>query len=164
MSDFQAIQQMLEKLVIEEYSLDDDHKLSPAHIYEYLSVVMYNRRSKMDPLWNMLLVGGFRDGERFLGYVDLRGTTYQSSTIATGYGAHLAQPLLRKQVEGKEDTLTEEEARKILEDSMRILYYRDCRALNKIQIATITAKGAQITEPYTIETNWNVASYVKGYD
>lgn len=69
---------------------------------------------------------------RFLSYVDLLGTTYTASTIATGYGSYIAQPLLRKAVEGFEDVLTEEQARKILEDSMRVLFYRDARSLNKV--------------------------------
>lgn len=70
------------------------------------SKVMYERRSKSDPLWNSLVVGGVKHGKHFLGYVDYQGTTYQSSTIATGYGAYIAQPLLRKAVEGNEATLT----------------------------------------------------------
>ena len=69
---------------------------------------------------------------RFLSYVDLLGTTYTASTIATGYGAYIAQPLLRKAVEGYEDVLTEEQARKILEDSMRVLFYRDARSSDKV--------------------------------
>lgn len=68
----------------------------------------------------------------FLGYVDLLGTTYSSPTIATGYGAYFAQPLLRKAVEGRETTLTEEEARKILQECMKVLFYRDARSLNKV--------------------------------
>jgi 20S proteasome subunit beta 7 len=71
----------------------------------------------------------------FLGYVDLQGTTYQSDTIATGFGAYLAQPLLRKAVESREggvDSITEEEATKVIEDSLRVLYYRDARSLNKV--------------------------------
>lgn len=47
----------------------------------------------MNPLWNTLLVGGVRKGERFLGYVDLIGTTYTASTLATGYGAYMCVPL-----------------------------------------------------------------------
>ena len=66
--------------------------------------------------------------------MDLLGTTYTSSTIATGYGAHIAQPLLRKAVEGNEETLTEEAAIKILNDCMRVLYYRDARSLNKVKL------------------------------
>ena len=81
---------------------------------------MYNRRTKMDPLWNSLLIAGITppsdapmatlpstlapqdatppeksegsqassqtnklDGNLFLGYVDLYGTTYSSPHIAT---------------------------------------------------------------------------------
>jgi 20S proteasome subunit beta 7 len=66
--------------------------------------------------------------------VDLLGTTYSASTLATGYGAHIAQPLLRRAVEGNEDTLTEEEARKIIEKSMQVLFYRDARSLDQVCI------------------------------
>lgn len=164
LSDFQAIEQMINKLMINEYALDDQHKLYPAHIYEYLSNVMYNRRSKFDPLWNSLIVAGFQNGQSFLGYVDLKGTTYKANTIATGYGAYLAQPLLRKHVEGRENDLTEEEAKKILEESLRVLYYRDCCSSNLVQIATVTAQGAKVSDPYYLDTNWSVAKYVRGYD
>lgn len=64
--------------------------------------------------------------------MDLKGNSYQSKTIATGFGAYLAQPMLRKAVEGNEDTLTENEARKLLEECMKVLYYRDARSLNKV--------------------------------
>lgn len=71
---------------------------------------------------------------RFLSYVDLLGTTYSASTLATGYGAYIAQPLLRKAVEGRENELTEEEARQIIEECMRVLFYRDARSLDKVCI------------------------------
>ena len=70
--------------------------------------------------------------DRFLAYVDLLGTTYSASTLATGYGAFLAQPILRKEVEGREDVLTEEQAQEIIETCMRVLYYRDARSLDKV--------------------------------
>ena len=57
---------------------------------------------------------------------------YTSSTIATGFGAHLARPILRRLVDGKEDVLTREEAKTILETCMKVLYYRDARSLNKV--------------------------------
>jgi 20S proteasome subunit beta 7 len=69
--------------------------------------------------------------------VDYQGTTYESPTIATGYGAYIAQPLLRKAVEGNEDTLTEEQAIKILDESMRVLFYRDARSLNNVLLIDI---------------------------
>lgn len=93
---------------------------------------MYTRRSKVNPLWNSLVIAGFKNGKKTLGVVDIHGTTWQSDSVATGFGAYLAQPLLRKAVEGKEDTLSEEDAVKILDDCMRVLYYRDARSLNKV--------------------------------
>jgi 20S proteasome subunit beta 7 len=62
MSDFQHIQQMLESLMIDEFNAQDGHPLGPAEIHEYLSQVMYARRSKMNPLWNSMIVGGVKDG------------------------------------------------------------------------------------------------------
>jgi 20S proteasome subunit beta 7 len=91
--------------------------------------------------------------QSFLGYVDLLGTTYQSSTIATGYGAYIAQPLLRKAVEGKEDTLTEDEAIKILDGCMRVLFYRDARSLNKVKTECVCLIGnlfKTITQPRVV--------------
>jgi len=64
MSDFQYIQNILDELIIDEFTAQDGHSLGPAEIHEYLSQVLYARRSKMDPLWNSLLVGGFKDGKK----------------------------------------------------------------------------------------------------
>ncbi|EIW77841.1 proteasome endopeptidase complex beta subunit [Coniophora puteana RWD-64-598 SS2] len=163
MSDFQYIQKLLDDLITDEFTAQDGHELGPVEIHEYMSQVMYARRSKMNPLWNSLLIGGFKDGKRFLSYVDLLGTTYTASTLATGYGAYIAQPLLRKAVEGKEDTLTEEEARKILEDSMRVLFYRDARSINKFQISTVTSNGVWISDSIHLDTAWSFAEGIRGY-
>lgn len=123
MSDWQDIQHMLTRLIEKEALQNDGHKLMPSQVYAYLSRTMYERRSKLDPYWNALVLGGFdtKQHKPFLGYVDLLGTTYQSSTIATGFGLHLAQPMLRKAVEGREGELSEQEARALLEECMRVL-------------------------------------------
>ncbi|PSR76223.1 hypothetical protein PHLCEN_2v8588 [Hermanssonia centrifuga] len=163
MSDFQYIQTLLDELTVEEFTAGDHHELGPAEIHEYLSRVMYARRSKMNPLWNSILVGGVKDGKSFLAYVDLLGTTYSASTLATGYGAYIALPLLRKAVEGREHELTEEEARKIMEESMKVLFYRDARSLNKFQIATVKESGVTISDPIILETAWGFAEGIRGY-
>ncbi|KAI8146014.1 nucleophile aminohydrolase [Fennellomyces sp. T-0311] len=162
-SDQQYIHHLLESLMVKEHCHDDGHVLGTPHIYEYLWRVLYNRRSKFNPLWNALIVGGLHKGEKFLGYVDLRGTTYQASTIATGFGAHLAQPILRKRVEGRENDLTEEEAIKIIDDCMRVLFYRDARSMNKFQRAKITEAGVEVSEPYSVSTEWSFAEKIRGY-
>ncbi|CAE6377757.1 unnamed protein product [Rhizoctonia solani] len=163
MGDFQYIQHHLDNLIIEEDDQEDGHPLGPREIYEYLSRVMYARRSKIDPLWNSMIVGGYKDGQSFMGYVDLLGTTYSASTIATGYGSMIAIPLLRKAVEGRETTLTEEEGKELLIECMKVLFYRDARSLNKFQIATITEQGINISESIEAQTEWAFADKIRGY-
>jgi len=75
--------------------------------------------------------------QRFLACVDLLGNTYSASALGTGYGAYMAVPILRKEVEGRENTLTEEEALGILEKCMRVLFYRDARSSNKVLLMLV---------------------------
>lgn len=70
----------------------------------------------------------------------------------------MALPLIRDRWR---PDLSEGEARALLEDCMRVLWYRDTRALNKFQLAKITSEGTVISEPYSIETKWNFNSFVK---
>ncbi|GAA5866382.1 hypothetical protein JCM3774_006639 [Rhodotorula dairenensis] len=80
---------------------------------------------------------------------------------------HLAQPLLRKALDDLgpdgEKSLSETDARKILENAMRVLFYRDARSLNKFQIATVKADGVVIGEPQEAETSWSFAEGLRGY-
>lgn len=61
----------------EEYCTDDGARLYPRELWSYLMRIMYARRSKFDPLWNQLVVSGFRDGKSFLGVVDMHGESSQ---------------------------------------------------------------------------------------
>jgi hypothetical protein len=89
-----------------------------------------------------------------LSYVDLLGTTYSASTLATGYGAYIALPLLRQAVEGREDSLSEEEARKIMVESMRVLFYRDARSLNKVSFFSPTLRLGYGSSWYQRSSDW----------
>lgn len=90
-----------------------------------------------------------------LGLVDLYGTAYKDKTIATGYGAYIVQGLLRN---AQNDNMTEEEAHKLLVKCLTVLFYRDARASNQIQIATITKEGVNISEPFKVETDWSIGT------
>ncbi|CAM9907030.1 unnamed protein product [Chrysoparadoxa australica] len=156
-SDYQAVMEMLEQLHQEDVNFDDGHQRTPAEINSYLRAVMYQRRNKFNPLWNYLLIAGCsKDGSLFLGSVDHIGTAYEDDIICTGFGSHLAIPILRKKWRKDMD---EGEARALLEDCMRVLFYRDCRALNHIQIAKATSEGTVVSDPYTISTAWDLASF-----
>ncbi|KAI2652860.1 hypothetical protein H4Q32_006174 [Labeo rohita] len=84
-ADYQYLKQVIEQMVIDEELLGDGHSYTPKAIHSWLTRVMYNRRSKMNPLWNTVVIGGFYNGESFLGYVDKLGVAYEAPTVATGF-------------------------------------------------------------------------------
>ncbi|KAL6925767.1 Proteasome subunit beta type-7 [Hanseniaspora valbyensis] len=173
-SDMQYLVKVLDQLSMDnnydndEYS-DNVDELQPSYIFEYLSNLMYHRRSKMNPLWNALVVSGVdsKTGEPFLQYVNLLGVKYASPSIATGFGAHLAVPLLRRLADSEEQAaeLTLEEAKKGIRDSMRVLFYRDTRSSKNYSLAIID-KDAGITYDNNVDVedmSWKFAKDIKGY-
>ncbi|KAI9297191.1 proteasome endopeptidase complex, beta subunit [Neoconidiobolus thromboides FSU 785] len=162
-SDYQAVQHILKKISVEDAIQDDGHSLNSKNIFEYMCNLMYSRRTKMNPLWNHFVIAGVVKGEGFLGAVDLKGNHHQAPTIATGFGAYLAQPILREAYENSNGQLSEDEAKQVLEKSMKVLYYRDARSINKIQLSKVTEEGVTISEPYSLETEWAFAENIRGY-
>lgn len=156
MSDFQSIMEMLENMHLSDVNQDDGYTRTPSEFFNYIRAIMYQRRSKGNPLWNQLLIAGFSKDEPFLGYVDLIGTAYEENYIATGFGAYLAIPLIRERWTANMD---EGEARALLEDCLRVMFYRDCRASSRIQIAKATIEGTLVSEPYELQTEWETANY-----
>lgn len=171
-SDLQYIERLLHQLQTEEmYDSDGGHNLRAPHVHEYLSRVMYNRRLKMDPLWNAVIVAGFADDRTpFMRYVDLLGVTYGSLALATGFGAHLAVPLLRKLVpyDADYENVTKEQARGTIADSMRVLFYRDARSSDKYTFAVLTCEDGKVSVDFQqnlkVENqNWSFAKNLIGY-
>lgn len=76
---------------------------------------------------------------------DLLGTTFSSPALATGFGAHLAIPLLRRVCpdEAAVAGITREKAIEAVEECMKVLFYRDARSLNKYSMAIITGEGVE---------------------
>ncbi|TVU08931.1 hypothetical protein EJB05_42358, partial [Eragrostis curvula] len=159
-SDFQEILRYLDELTLSDHMWDDGNSLGPKEIHSYLTRVMYNRRNKFDPLWNSLVLGGVKKGpkgeEKYLGMVNMIGTHFEENHIATGFGNHLAIPILRN--EWRED-MTFEEAVKLVEKCLLVLLYRDRASINKFQIAKITTEGATIYPPYSLKTFWGFSHF-----
>lgn len=127
-SDYQFIRDTIEEKVMTEKSLNDGISLKPKALHTWLSRVLYNRRTKMKPLWSTFLVAGIQNGKPFLGEIDKIGTAFADDQIASGYGAYLALPLLRKAIDEKREksnsSLTKDEAVALLKKCMEVLYYR----------------------------------------
>lgn len=115
----------------------------------------------MNPLWNGNVVAGVSaDGRSFLAYSDLLGSSYEDDAIATGYGAYLAIPLLRQALAevSNPEQIEEAQAVALLERCLRVLYYRDARSSDQVQMAKVTlAGGVQIGSPYTVSSDWSIA-------
>lgn len=169
MSDMQYLDRLLLSLDIRENYLSSyGHTLNAKNLHTYLSKVLYKRRSDFNPLWNMLLVAGLDDDDKpFLASADLLGTTFSSPTLATGFGAHLAQPLLRKLMPHDEDSVkdvTKEMAIDAIKQCMKVLFYRDARSLDKYSIAVVTKDGVEIKEDEKLENqSWAFADQIRGY-
>lgn len=141
MSDFQELIKIFrEKHEADVLENDGALFLKPKDYFNYLSRVNYQRRMKMDPLWNGTLVGGVRQdtGEYFLGSVDLYGTKVEGNFFATGLASHYCQVLMQNA--WKAD-MSEQEARTLLEECMRVMFYRDKKATDEIQISKVTKAG-----------------------
>ncbi|KAI3857851.1 hypothetical protein MKX03_009970 [Papaver bracteatum] len=155
-SDFQEIMRYLDELILYDNMWDDDNSLGPKEIHNYLTRVMYNRRNKFDPLWNSLVVGGVKNGKKYLGTVSMLGVHFEDDHIATGFGNHLARPILRAE---HSNDMSFEDAVKLLEKCMLVLLYRDRSAINKLQISNITEEGVTISQPYSLKTFWGLSAF-----
>lgn len=98
-ADFQCIKRYIDQKIIDDMCYADEYEMKPKSLYNWLTRILYTKRSKFEPLWVDIVVGGVEDGVPFLGHVDLRGRSYQDDVIATGFGKHLALPLLRERTE-----------------------------------------------------------------
>jgi len=94
----------------------------------------------------------------FLGLVDLYGSAYTDDFQATGFGAYLAMPLMRKHWRAD---MSYAEARQLLEKGMEVCFYRDCRAFNKFILATVGAGGAKVEAPFSLRTQWEYSLFVQ---
>jgi len=190
LADFQYLHSLIKSKQTDEDIRGGGITMRPEALHCWLTRVLYNRRSKydaeifapikvfqhfwfffpivrFDPLWNSVIVGGMQEGKPFLGCVDYIGTAFTENAIATGIGAAMAIPIINHELErlgGSTDNLTKEQAREILLKCIRVCYLRDCRATNKYHLATITSEGSEVEEPALIDSNWEVARGIVGYD
>jgi len=166
----QYLDRLLNTLSVDQNYSDADPTtaLSAKNLYTYISKVMYKRRSDLNPLWNAILVAGLDDDKNpFLASVDLLGTTFSAPTLATGFGAHLAQPILRKVVPDEEAAakLSKQDAIDAVKECMKVLFYRDARSMDQYSIAVIDKETkVDLKEDEKLENqSWAFAEGIRGY-
>jgi 20S proteasome subunit beta 7 len=86
----------------------------------------------VNPKLNVTLVGGMeeKDGEKipYLGEVDMYGTYLEDDFLVGGYAHYFCKVLLTHKWR---PDLEELEAIQLLEECMRVLFYRDTRASDR---------------------------------
>lgn len=159
LSDFQYMSDMLDEIDTEDWLNDDGCAMGPKEYSSYIGRVMYNRRTKMNPLYNQFVtIGKKKDEAPFLSFVDHQGTYFEEDFIATGFGAHLAMPLMRN--EWTPD-ISLEAAKALVLKCLTVCFYRDCRAYCKIQIGVCDGNSISISEPIDLDHKWDHAAYTK---
>eukprot|EP00758_Cryptobia_borreli_P008075 Tbor_TRINITY_DN5355_c4_g3::TRINITY_DN5355_c4_g3_i1::g.4677::m.4677/K02736/PSMB4; 20S proteasome subunit beta 7 len=159
-ADFQNVCNTLESATIDDKMYADGIDKTPEELFCYLHRTMYSKRSKFEPaLCQIVLVGSSEKGKDFIGAVDDIGTKWSTKTVATGYGAHIAIPLMRKALEANNDKLTREQALAVIRDCLKTLFYRECRAINKFQIADAANGKVIISDPFTVDTKWDFEGF-----
>ncbi|KAL8435651.1 hypothetical protein Efla_007284 [Eimeria flavescens] len=211
-SDHQFLRRHLEALYQEETAHAEggppSAPLTSKALAAYTARLLYQKRSNMNPYWLNVVVAGHlgppagihakqqqqqqqqqqeqqqQESHMYLGTMDLLGTFFEEQVIATGLGRYFAITLMR---ERHRPDMSEQEARSLLEECMRILFYRDCAASNEvsatccccccccccwmmllllllllqIQFAKVTAEGVTIDEPIKLDSNWHFDAYIK---
>lgn len=155
-SDFQEILRLLREKETEDWIQQDNISLTCSEYASYLKAVLYQRRNKMDPLYNSVLVAGITHGSTYVGYLDPHGTLLEADYHVTAFAHHLGKPILA--AEHRVD-MSEEDARVMIEKIMRTLFMRDARASNRIQMAKVTPAGVQFDEPYQLRSEWDFAGF-----
>lgn len=158
-ADFQMMAKQVEDNIERQRLYHNVDELCPSEVFSYLHRSIYSKRCDFEPCLCQMVFIGSRFGESFLGAVDDVGTRWEDDCVATGYGGHIALPLLRQALEKKPDGLTRAEAERLLKDCLRVLFYRECRAINKFQIADAAGDTVSISEPFDVDTNWELEGY-----
>jgi len=94
-ADFQLLKEILEQKQIFADIRGGGANTKPEAVHCWLTRLLYNRRSRFDPLWTTVLVAGMQGDEPFMGLVDYIGTAHKEESVATGMGADIGVPILR---------------------------------------------------------------------
>eukprot|EP00095_Tigriopus_kingsejongensis_P007445 maker-scaffold403_size186359-snap-gene-0.51 protein:Tk07445 transcript:maker-scaffold403_size186359-snap-gene-0.51-mRNA-1 annotation:"hypothetical protein DAPPUDRAFT_99667" len=164
-ADFQFLQEVIHQKQVDEDITGGGVTMKPEALHCWITRFLYNKRSKFDPLWTTVIVGGMQDDKPFLGYCNYIGVAFKDDTIATGIGMDLAVPIMREATEKKKASeLTLEEAKEIIRKCVAVCFLRDCRSSPRYNMAVVNQDGAVVEEPVVIETNWEYAKIIKGYE
>lgn len=162
-ADIQNLKHSIDTRIVEDLCRSDGFSMQPSELSSWITRVLYSRRTTMKPLYVDMVVGGIeKTRQPFLSGIDMRGCAYQNYAVATGMARHLALPLIHEQ-KPREREFDFSEACKLIQDCMRILYYRDTRSIPQYMVCICTNEECSVKGPFKVEENWTFANKVQGY-
>lgn len=162
-ADIQSIIRGIEQKIVEDQCNGDDIEMKPKALGQWMTRVLYDRRTQMNPLLVDVVLGGLDvQGKPYLANVDLRGRSHDDFVIATGFARHLTIPFIRS-AKPKDRDFNMDEAHEMIKRSMQILYYRDTRNNSQYTLGVCSPKNCGIEGPYQVAENWSYAAGIKGY-
>ena len=126
--------------------------------YNWVAAMQYQRRCKNDPMLITTVMAGFHEGKIFLGEADSRGLKVEQDFCATGFGNYFCQVLLTNH--WKAD-MEEAEARALLQECLKVMFWRDKAAHDQYQIGTITTAGVKIGAIERLVTDKNLRFFTE---
>jgi len=171
--DFQWLQNFIERKQLELRSDTSDRKacLKPKMLHNAICSFLYYRRSKMDPLWNTIIVIGmqpveFKAGEYqpYLGVVQKHGIAYEVKSAATGLASFLLNQLIENEYRNNNGELTRDQALIVLRDCMKIQIYRDTMANKEYDLSYVEKDGAVTLPPEEQVGDWAIADLNNDYN
>jgi 20S proteasome subunit beta 7 len=158
-ADFQEAARALMNDVLDDQLADDGISKTPQELFSRLHRTLYHMRNEFTPYQCSFILIGHDGKEGYMAAADSIGTRWSAPYLATGYGGHVAIPLLRRALEDRQGALSRDEAMNVLTDCMRTLFYRECRAINRFQFAEAAAGRVVLHEPVTLDTQWEFQGY-----
>ncbi|CAD5207288.1 unnamed protein product [Bursaphelenchus okinawaensis] len=168
-ADFQWLQNVIERVEEEHKTYDRSIKVTPRGLYNYLTSLLYYRRTKMDPLWNTLIVAGmnpeptYDELAPFIGVITQRGVAYEAKSVATGLGQMLLNESMERTIR-EEGKLTKDGALNLLRETVKLGYYHDCCADNEIDLSVVDKEGTHLLKPERFIGDWSLAEYNCQYE
>ena len=80
------------------------------------------------------------------------GVHFEDSYVCTGFASQLGLPLIR---EVHKPDMSEADAIAVMHKALKVCYYRDKDSINKFIMAKVTAEGVSISDPFSVQTEWN---------
>jgi len=143
-SDFQEIAHSLKNLVKQDRLMDDGLEYSAKDLANYAgesnktASIMYKKRSDMNPLWNYNVIAGAKNGQAYLGIVDMYGNKFESSSVSSGIARHFIGPLISNYYN---ENFDENQAKQFLYEAFKTFYARYKLSGNKFKNVNIGCRS-----------------------